>query len=271
MIARTHRFHRALQPRVRRPVLAALLGLVPLACGTGTQPGGVSDANEPGPFAPVNGDSANGASGSLEPESGAEPVSAAEPVSGAATGAPGEENPMPPAVATGGAATGDVDTVGDPAPEPAFAGNGPVGCDAAPEAMRERALQLINTVRAEARACGSEAFAATGPLDWNAKLRDAAAAHSADMATHNFFDHTGSDGGSVTERVDAAGYGWSHVGENIAGGQRSVAEAVDGWVASPGHCRNLMNPDYSVVALACVAADGTDYGTYWTNVFARPR
>jgi len=147
----------------------------------------------------------------------------------------------------------------------------PVSCTAPPEAVRRRALTLINAARAEARSCGSERFAAADAVSWNERLRDAAAAHSADMAEHNFFSHTGSDGGSLSQRVTASGYAWRRVGENIAAGQPDVATAVAGWLDSPGHCRNLMNPAFTEIALACVEDGGTDYTRYWTNVLATGR
>ena len=137
--------------------------------------------------------------------------------------------------------------------------------------MRERALALINAARSEARLCGNTPYDAAEPVSWNAQLESAAAAHSTDMTTHNFFDHTGSDGGGIGQRVTASGYRWSRVGENIAAGQRSARAAIDGWIGSPGHCRNLMNPDYTEIALACVEDSGADYTRYWTNVLARGR
>jgi len=147
----------------------------------------------------------------------------------------------------------------------------PVACDAATDAIAERFLALVNTVRAEARYCGTEFHEAASTVGWDDRLVTAALRHSQDMAQHNLFSHTGSDGSSVSMRIDASGYDWQAVGENIAAGQRSVREAVDGWVASPGHCRNLMNPAYEAVALACTFDDGSDFRTYWTNVLARSR
>ena len=34
------------------------------------------------------------------------------------------------------------------------------------------------------------------------------------------------------------------IGENIAAGQRTPQDVVDGWIASDGHCANLMNPNF---------------------------
>ena len=146
-----------------------------------------------------------------------------------------------------------------------------VMCSAPTGHVQQRTLQLINDARSQPRSCGTDSFAATTALTWNTQLLQAANTHSADMAQHNFFDHTGSDGSTVSTRVDETGYDWSTVGENIAAGQDSASEAIAGWLSSPGHCRNLMSPDFTEVAVTCAEDAGADYSTYWTNVLAAPR
>jgi uncharacterized protein YkwD len=59
------------------------------------------------------------------------------------------------------------------------------------------------------------------------------------------------------------------VGENLAGGDRNVAGAVQGWLDSPSHCENMMNPKFADAAVACVARAGSQWGTYWTMVLGR--
>ncbi len=130
-------------------------------------------------------------------------------------------------------------------------------------------LQQINTARAQARSCGSTAFAATTALAWSDPLFAAAAKHSADMARNNFFSHTSLDGRTPGQRITAEGYAWRSFGENIAAGQGSVDVAMAGWLASPGHCANLMATGFADVAVACVRQSGSTYGTYWTMDLAR--
>jgi uncharacterized protein YkwD len=131
-------------------------------------------------------------------------------------------------------------------------------------------LLQINAARAAGRSCGATAFAATTSLAWNTRLFSAAEGHSRDMATNNYFSHTSLDGRSASRRVTDAGYVWRATGENIAAGQRDVTTVMNGWLASEGHCRNIMNPTYQDVAVACVQQTGTTYGRYWTMVLARP-
>lgn len=135
--------------------------------------------------------------------------------------------------------------------------------------FRIRLLEAVNQARAESRVCGSRAMAAAPPLQWERRLFAAARGHSADMARLDYMSHTGRDGRSVAQRVLAQGYPWSVVGENLAAGPQSVDEVVEGWLASPGHCVNLMRPDFAEVAVACVQRDGTTWGRYWTMVLGR--
>jgi len=52
------------------------------------------------------------------------------------------------------------------------------------------------------------------------------------------------------DRAKAAGYRGRQIGENIAAGQSSPNKAMASWLASPGHCANLMNPMFTQVGAA---------------------
>lgn len=134
-------------------------------------------------------------------------------------------------------------------------------------------IELINIARSEAQMCGDDHYEATAPVTYSCTLEGAARTHSVDMETHNFFSHTGSDGLTVGNRVTATGYEWSIVGENIAAGYDSPASVTAGWLASPGHCRNIMDPRFK--EFAAVRIDSTsasnDYSNYWTSVYGTPR
>lgn len=134
------------------------------------------------------------------------------------------------------------------------------------------ALARLNQARAQGADCGSEGrFGAAPALAWNGRLAAAAAAHSADMAARDYFAHVSPDGATLAERVDAQGYAWSALAENIAAGQRSIDEVVSGWIDSDGHCANVMNPALRDVGMACVRSDSARYPTYWTLDFGRAR
>jgi uncharacterized protein YkwD len=73
------------------------------------------------------------------------------------------------------------------------------------------------------------------------QLSAAASAHSRDMALHDLFSHSGSDGSTMASRAVAAGYSYSRLAENLAAGQASPEEVVAGWMSSPGHRSNILN------------------------------
>ena len=135
------------------------------------------------------------------------------------------------------------------------------------------ALARINQLRTSGASCGTHGtFAPTTALGWNTLLNQAGEGHSTDMATANYFSHTSANGSTLADRVDATGYAWNTLGENIAAGYATVDSVMDGWIASDGHCANLMNPNFTEVGLACVVgAPASTYNTYWTMDLGRPR
>jgi uncharacterized protein YkwD len=103
-------------------------------------------------------------------------------------------------------------------------------------------------------------------LTMNETLRTAARAHSADMAAHNNFSHSGTNGSTFVQRAAEAGYTRA-MAENIAWGFRTPAAVVDAWMNSPVHRTNILNcaEHTSGIGLA-YKSDGTPY---WTQDFGR--
>ncbi len=139
-----------------------------------------------------------------------------------------------------------------------------------PEAdgIGEETLAAVNAARAAPRKCGDEQFGAAPPLRLNRALDAAALSHSRYMAQVRYFNHQQKNGSVVGDRALRAGYRWRTIGENIASGQRTAQEAVEGWLDSPGHCANIMNAAFVEmgVGYAVNPARGT---LYWTQVLAR--
>ena len=135
------------------------------------------------------------------------------------------------------------------------------------------ALAKVNQVRAAGATCGSHgAFPSAAALSWNALLAQAAEGHSQDMVTNNFFAHNSFDGRRFEERITASGYSWSRVAENIAAGQTSVDEVLAAWMASEGHCVNIMNASLTEIGMVCVAGSASNtYRTYWSMDLGKPR
>ncbi len=136
--------------------------------------------------------------------------------------------------------------------------------------VASRVLELVNAARAHARRCGSESFAAATPLRRDALLEKTALAYAKDMARYAYMDHTGRDGSSPQQRISAAGYAWVEAGENLASGVMSADEVVDGWLHSPGHCANLMQPAYTEMGVAFAVNPRDAAGVYWALEFGRP-
>jgi len=145
----------------------------------------------------------------------------------------------------------------------------PDGADVA--ATQQRVLELVNAARSGPRRCGRQRLGAAGAVTMSASLTRAAAAHAADMAAHEFVGHYGADGSAASERVSRAGYRWRSVGENVAAGQRDADTVVREWLESPGHCANIMAPQFTEMGVAFVAAPQSDLRIVWAQVFATPR
>jgi len=151
----------------------------------------------------------------------------------------------------------------------AQAGDAVVG-RARPAAVSARVVELVNAARNHGRRCGSERFAAAPSLRVSQKLNEAAADHARDMARRKFFEHRGSDGSQPKDRVRRAGYQSRLTGENIAYGPQSAEEVVAGWLASPGHCENIMDPRFQEIGVGF--ATGRKRGQiYWVQTFGEPR
>jgi uncharacterized protein YkwD len=137
-------------------------------------------------------------------------------------------------------------------------------------AVRARVVELVNEARSRGRRCGSERFAPAPPLAVSRKLNDAAGDHARDMLKHDFFEHRGSDGSQPKDRVEQTGYKHRLIGENIALGPESAEEVVAGWLASPGHCSNIMEPRFQDIGVG--VASGKKRGqVYWVQEFGAPR
>lgn len=142
----------------------------------------------------------------------------------------------------------------------------------APATSTQALLDEINRRRAEGATCGAQRLGPAPPVRWNDLLHRAADAHVRDMAQQpgGRIGHTGSNGSDVSQRVDAAGYRWRAVGENVAAGHATASATLAQWMNSPGHCRNIMNPAFSEVAVAGLHLPGTAFQHYWVMVLARP-
>ena len=162
-----------------------------------------------------------------------------------------------------------------PAPQPATSPDPADSASPTPDsAMTERELRmvtLVNEARAAGHSCGQYGyFPPAPPLEPQDLLAAAAQAHSDDMVANDFFSHTGSNGSAPWDRMSEQGYRWSRAGENIAAGYSDAAAATRGLLDSPGHCRNIMDPEFTEIGVG-LATGSSGYGSYWTQNFGTPR
>jgi uncharacterized protein YkwD len=137
--------------------------------------------------------------------------------------------------------------------------------------LATRALQLVNDVRARGTRCGERSFPPAPPVTLSQILAGVASGHAVDMADHSYFEHEDLSGRSPADRVRAVGYREKLVGENIAYGPKSIEEVVQGWLDSPGHCENIMDPRFAQMGIAYAAGNASKRGLYWVQLFAAPR
>jgi uncharacterized protein YkwD len=143
-----------------------------------------------------------------------------------------------------------------------------------------KAADVKASVVVNAKAVESAAFdrlnqkrAASGlsPLAWSEDLATIARTHSRNMADFKFFSHRGRDNKMVSDRADDIGLKkWQAIGENIAfnrGYQDPVERAVELWLDSPAHRRNLMNDEWRESAVGVAITEDGSY--YFTQVFMK--
>jgi uncharacterized protein YkwD len=157
-----------------------------------------------------------------------------------------------------------------PAPAPSYAPTAPVAT-AGGSMSAAHALELVNEVRARGTRCGGQDYAPAPPVSLSRTLAGVAFGHAEDMAEHDYFEHVDLAGQSPADRVRAVGYREKLVGENIAYGPESVDDVVKGWLGSPGHCANIMDPRFEQMGFAYATGHGSRRGLYWVQVFAEPR
>jgi uncharacterized protein YkwD len=136
--------------------------------------------------------------------------------------------------------------------------------------LEAQVLTLVNQKRAAGATCGGVTKAPAPALTLDTRLRCAARKQSKDMGVNNFFSHTGSNGSTPWQRMTSAGYTYTQAAENIAAGYGTAQAVVDGWMASTGHCNNIMNASLTQTGIGYYNAPGSSYTHYWTQDFGRP-
>lgn len=88
-------------------------------------------------------------------------------------------------------------------------------------------------------------------LKINENLMRAAEIKLEDMFKKQYFAHISPEGKGAGDILEGVGYKYLIVGENLAMGYfKDSKELVDGWIESPGHLENILNPKFKEIGVA---------------------
>lgn len=119
--------------------------------------------------------------------------------------------------------------------------------------------ELLRLVNVERRRAGLEELA------YDEEIAAVARAHSFDMWDRQYFAHENLDGDTLVDRMKEGEVAFGMAGENLAL-TKSVERAHEGLMNSPGHRRNILDPDFKRIGIGVV--DGGVYGKMFTQNFA---
>jgi len=131
------------------------------------------------------------------------------------------------------------------------------------ERVRQRMLAGVNEKRRALR---------LPPLRESPRLDRAAQEHAEDMIRRSYYGHQSPEGSTAMERVRRSGYRAVAVGENIAEGQNTPDEVLEGWMNSPVHREHIVSLVYREIGLGRgFGKNGRGYEIVWVQVFGMPR
>ncbi|MEU8519844.1 CAP domain-containing protein [Streptomyces sp. NPDC048577] len=224
----------SLEARAGRDARAAEAPLMrPLAAGA-----------DPSAVPPTRPSPVVGADGAARPAGTTDPR-ASSPVR--ATVAETPASPLAGAPAAAGAA---VPPAGDRrrADRAVTAGRGPAD-------FVQQVIALVNEER-ERAGCA--------PVRPERRLGVSAQAHADDMAARGYYAHGSPEGRDAGDRITRAGYAWSAWGENIHRGPKTAVRAMEGWMNSDGHRRNILNCAFKDVGVGVTLSPN---GPWWVQNF----
>ncbi|HZP84771.1 MAG TPA: CAP domain-containing protein [Chthonomonadaceae bacterium] len=127
----------------------------------------------------------------------------------------------------------------------------------------ERFLQeIVERTNAERDAQGLP------PLKLQENLSASASWLANDMAAKGYFAHTDKQGRNIQPRLPDFGYThYAYIGENIAAGQATPAAVMRGWMNSPVHRDDLLNPHFREIGVGYVYRQNSPFRHYWVQDF----
>lgn len=131
--------------------------------------------------------------------------------------------------------------------------------DATASALEREVLRLTNRARTKGAVCGGVRKPPARPLVWNSGLGHAARKWSRHLASTSRLSHDRMRQRIQAVRVKACGkrLDW---GENVAY-NASPQRAVQAWLRSASHCKNIMNPRFRMMGVGMVQRGRRQYYT----------
>ncbi|HIT91005.1 MAG TPA: hypothetical protein IAC41_11395 [Candidatus Merdenecus merdavium] len=118
----------------------------------------------------------------------------------------------------------------------------------------EQVVKLVNEERSKR---------GLSPLTLDRNIEAAALVRAKETETS--FSHTRPNGSSFSTALKEQGITYMGAGENIAYGQRTPEEVMEGWMNSDGHRANILNASFTKIGVGYYQnSNGTNY---WTQLF----
>ena len=130
---------------------------------------------------------------------------------------------------------------------------GVIGVNEAEASENEEVTDLVNEEREER---------GLDPLELDEDLSEVAQEKSEDMSENDYFSHESPSYGSPFDMMDEFGIDYTRAAENIAMGQQTSEQVMDGWMDSDGHRENILDPE-----LTHIGVGYEEDGNYWTQMF----
>lgn len=128
---------------------------------------------------------------------------------------------------------------------------------------KEMMVDAVNLLRSKGCYCGRRYMPPVPPVQWSDHLYVSAFNQAEEMHRHNYFSHFSREGLNIGERLEKVGYNWMVAGENLGEGQQTFEEVMQDWQDSYSHCKMLMHPRVTEMAVAKV-------NRYWVQHFGKP-
>ncbi|MHC5308300.1 CAP domain-containing protein [Bartonella sp. LJL80] len=126
-------------------------------------------------------------------------------------------------------------------------------------AASDDAASLLNAIRAEH---------GLTPLSPDSQLEKMAQHQANLMADKGKVSHSVGWGNGFVARLRKFGIRGA-AGENLCAGQKDIASAYKAWMNSPGHRRNMLDPEFGHFGLAKASTPQKPNYIYWAIVFGR--